>query len=307
MGLSFQVVLPQEDSGRLMMDLPLDICSKLEDKPMQKVKVIINGLSYLCNLYKKQDNRFSLHIIRAIKRDIGLGCSVSVSLESVEDTQKDTVDIHQAVQNWENNECVKLMRNTGVKEGDKIIDFGCGYGHYTVPCAMALNGTGMVYAIDGDNNALEWIKTKMDMYKIDNINTIKTDRSLKIDFEDRSIDAVLMYDIVHIVKCSDGCKSDIPIRLPIYQEAHRVLKEGGRLSVLTFDSEIKKITSKDCIRGKFTYNDLITEIIDFGFDYSHSVEGGIHFDWYHSNYQINKGLSFDKLERGTIYNFTKKT
>lgn len=305
MELSFQAILPEVDSGRLMLDLPLDICTKIDDKPMQKVNVKINGLSYLCNLYKKEDGRFSLHIIRAIKRDIGLGCSVSVSIEAIENTKKDALDIHQVVLNWENNECKELMRSVGVKEGNIIIDFGCGYGHYTLPCAFALNSTGMVYAIDCDNSTLKWIKTKMDMYNIHNIETIKTDGSLNINFADESIDTVLMYDIIHIVECSDNCNSKIPIRLPIYQEAYRVLKKGGILSVLSFDSEIKKITTNNCTRGKVTYQDIITEIIDFGFVFSHSVKGGVHFDWYHSNYQMNKGISFEKLERGTIYNFTK--
>lgn len=301
MKISFVATLPKKDSARLLMDLPESICKKIDNKSFQKVNVTINDRKYLCNLFQK-NNIYSLHIITAIKKDFGLGKTLSFVIENIIENVTENNDMHKTVLDWELNECKKLMEKIGIKKGYIIIDFACGYGHYTIPCALALNKSGKVYAIDKDKKPLEWINKKCEMFKLNNIETIKTSGLWKIDFPDNSADIILLYDVIH----AKDIQTKKFIRFTLYQESQRVLKKGGILSVLTFDSEIKKISSKN-IKNKSQeiYQDMINEIIEMGFNFSHIINNAIHFDYYHSNYHMNKGIEFLELEKGNIYNFKK--
>lgn len=239
-------------------------------------------------------------------KEIDLGQTLSITMENVfsNDLEKNRQKnlLHQIILDWEITECKKLMEKIGIKNGNKIIDFGCGYGHYTLPCALALNDTGKVYAIDRYNEPLKWIKKKAKLFNVNNIETVKTEGSLEIGFSDKSIDIVLLYDIIH----GEDVKTKESIRFSLYKESHRVLKKNGILSVLNFDSDIKKISPNKDKRIETIYRDINKEIIEAGFKFSHSVNNGVHFDDYHDNKKMNKVLLFSELERGVIYNFTKK-
>ena len=285
-----------------MMDLPEPICKKIDDKSFQKVNVTINEKTYICNLFKK-NNIYSLHIITKIKKDFGLGKTLSFIIEDVEENNAIySNNIDKIVMDWESTECKKLMENIGIKKGNIIIDFACGYGHYTIPCALALNNTGKVYAIDKDKKPLDWINKKCEIFKLKNIETIKANGIWEIGFPDNSVDIILLYDLIH----AKDIQTKKFVRFTLYKESQRVLKKGGALSVLTFDSEIKKISSKN-IKNKSQeiYQDMVAEIVEMGFKFTHIVNNGIHFDHYHSNYQKNKGVIFSELEKGNIYNFKK--
>jgi ubiquinone/menaquinone biosynthesis C-methylase UbiE len=219
----------------------------------------------------------------------------------MENSSKNIKDLHKTVLDWETTEAKRLMESIGIKPGDKIVDFACGYGHYTFPCALALNKSGIIYAIDKDINPLKWIKTKMEMFDIQNIETIRTSGSWNIEFPVNSIDIVLLYDVIH----AQDIHTKQTVRFQLYHEAQRILKQGGILSMLTFDSEKKKLSSQNKDRGKMTYQDIINEITEIGFTFSNKIDGAIHFDHYHSNYQRKKGITFSELEKGSIYNFIK--
>jgi len=83
---------------------------------------------------------------------------------------------------------------------------------------------GKIYAIDKDiesmHNLMEIAKTK----GLKNIITIHTkSEELKINLESESIDAVLLYDVLHYMENLE--------RKKIYEETYRILKTGGLLSV----------------------------------------------------------------------------
>jgi len=300
MKVHFKATLPKKDSCKIIIDLPADVCKTLNKKPVEKVDVIINGKKYLGDLYKKNESVFSLQIrsVKAIQRDIGLGETVSFTIEprSISkrnnelhnDIIKKNDELHKIVLDWEATEAKILMKKIGIKPDYKIIDFGCGYGHYTIPCALALNNTGKVFAIDRHNISFGWIKTKSDMFNLQNIELIKTNGSNVIDFPDKSINIILFYDVLH------GGNNRLQALL---KEGHRVLKKGGILSTLNFDSDIRKLS--------MTQQDLSNEILKYGFKFSHSINNGVHFDHYHSNYHMKKGVTFSELERDKIYNFIK--
>lgn len=299
MRITFDAVIPAVDSGRLLMKLPMEAAAELEGKATQKVRVTINDKAYICNLLCKVDG-FYLHIIRGMKKAIGLGTTASFTLEYINNNKEEEVDIHGQVLAWETTTCKSLMQKVGMKHDARVVDFGCGYGHYTIGCALALEQTGEVFAVDCDTKALKWINEKEQMYAIHNIKTIHTNGAPTLDFPDNSIDAVLLYDIVHIQEK----ESKNSMAAILFKEAYRVLKKDGLLSTLNFSSDLKRMMIEN-EKKAMTVEDIDHDILEAGFAFSHLVDDGVHFDWYHSKYRLEKGLSFSELERGHIYNYVK--
>jgi len=128
------------------------------------------------------------------------------------------------VKEWLNGEGEVFLEDIGIKKGDVVLDFGCDAGPYTIPAAKAVSKEGKVYAIDKE---IESIHKLMEIAKTKGLKNIipihtKSEES-KINLESESIDAVLLYDVLHYMEALE--------RKKIYEEIYRILKTGGILSV----------------------------------------------------------------------------
>ena len=186
-----------------------------------------------------------------------------------------------AMRYWENQKGVEFLKKVGIKKSDTVLDFGCRVGHYTIPVAKIIGSKGIVYAIDTQGDALAELEQKKNIQKLANIRIIKTFGQLRLPLEEKSIDVVLLYDVLHYLKEAD--------RKKLYQETSRVLKENGLLSIypkhcLT-DNPIKEFQHMDMesIKG---------EIQDSGFVFSKRYCDFISHD--------------DGLNQGCVFNFRKK-
>lgn len=124
---------------------------------------------------------------------------------------------------WETVKGIKFLREVGLRSGQTVLDFGCRAGHYTIPAAKAVGNKGMVYGVDKEQQALNELRQKAARLKLKNIRTINTSGRTKLPLESRTIDIVLFYDVLHYL----GKRS----RKRLYQEAFRILKQDGFLSV----------------------------------------------------------------------------
>lgn len=52
------------------------------------------------------------------------------------------------------SQALEILRRIGIKRGQTVLDFGCGYGAYTIPVAKIVGEQGRVYALDKDKEAL---------------------------------------------------------------------------------------------------------------------------------------------------------
>lgn len=127
------------------------------------------------------------------------------------------------MQRWECRDGVAFLRTIGLKPGDRVVDFGCRVGHYTVPAAFAVGASGVVHAIDKDQEPLDQLMEKARRYGLENIKAIRTSGQLDADIESHSIDVVLLYDVLHYFTQSQ--------RRALFRKAFRVLKPTGLLSV----------------------------------------------------------------------------
>lgn len=114
----------------------------------------------------------------------------------------------------------KPLRQAGIREGQTVLDFGCGPGYYTIPAAQMVGDKGRVYALDLHHLALRSVEARARKAGLSNITTILAGRDAPPP--DESADVVLAYDMIHLVKD----------RRALAKELHRVLKPDGLLSVI---------------------------------------------------------------------------
>ena len=112
------------------------------------------------------------------------------------------------------------LADAGVSSGQVVLDYGCGIGSYTIPAAQIVGAEGRVYALDIHSLAIETVERRARKERLTNVRTICS--GLDTGLADNSVDTVLLYDVLH----------SVPDQPALLQELQRVLKPGGRLSIL---------------------------------------------------------------------------
>lgn len=125
------------------------------------------------------------------------------------------------VEIWLEAEGANFLRKIGLRPGDRVLDFGCSSGHYSIPAAQVVGEKGGVYALDKERKELRQLREKAKEKGLTNIETYITAGELKVDLPDQSINVILAYDILHYLER----------REELFAEFYRVLKKEGLLSV----------------------------------------------------------------------------
>jgi len=185
-----------------------------------------------------------------------------------------------AMTTWECQDGIVFLQSVGVRPGDKVLDFGCRVGHYSIPAAFAVGRRGVVYAMDKDSEPLDQLTEKAKELGLSNIKTMRTPGPINIVLESNTIDVVLLYDVLHYFALRN--------RGRLYQEVFRVLKLNSLLSVYP------KHTVEDTPLQEFRdmrLSEIGDEIQMSGFEPEGQWEAILSHD--------------DTLERGRILNFRK--
>jgi ubiquinone/menaquinone biosynthesis C-methylase UbiE len=188
--------------------------------------------------------------------------------------------MNDSVEQWECHDGVGFMKTIGVTCADRVVDFGCRVGHYTIPAALAVGPSGLVYALDKDRVSLEEIKRKATELGLRNIRTITVSDLLEMGIDDGSVDVVLLYDVLHYFTRSQ--------RRKLIRQMFRILKPSGLLSVYP------KHTLDDWPSQEFKnlrVSDVVREIQACCFQPDGQVETTLSHD--------------DGLESGCVVNFRK--
>lgn len=135
-----------------------------------------------------------------------------------------------------------LKLNHQVKD---VVEFGCGYGTFTLPATKLIRGK--IYAIDIDPEMTALTQKEAHKRNLRNIETLTRDFVVEgTGLKDSSVDYVMLFNILHL---------ENPERL--LQEAWRILRKDGKLGVLhwNYDSSTPRGPSmtirpkpEDCIR-----------------------------------------------------------
>ena len=188
--------------------------------------------------------------------------------------------MNDVMQTWEGHDGVSFMKNIGIGLADIVVDFGCRVGHYSIPAALAVGPSGLVYALDKDQASLDELVRKARKHGLRNIKATTVAGPLEVDIESNSVDVVLLYDVLHYFTQSQ--------RRKLIRQMYRILKPSGLLSVYP------KHTAEDWPSEEFKnlhVSDVIREI------------QGCHF---RPDGQHEAILSHDDgLEHGCVLNFRK--
>ncbi len=139
------------------------------------------------------------------------------------------------IEKWLKENGEKVLKEIGVKEGQIVLDFGCGSGIFSLPAAKIIGKEGKIYALDKNKTELNELMRKAKSKELRNIKIVKTSGELKIPLGDESIDIVLLYDVLHSYYFSPD------ERRKLLREVYRVLKPNALLSVYPEHMELEEI------------------------------------------------------------------
>ncbi len=101
-----------------------------------------------------------------------------------------------------------------------VVDFGCGYGTFTIPSAQIISGT--VHAFDIESDMIALTRNKAREHNLNNVHLHSRDFvSDGTGLPDTSVDYVMLYNILH---------AEEPTRL--LSESFRILRDGGTVGIM---------------------------------------------------------------------------
>lgn len=145
----------------------------------------------------------------------------------------------------------KLLQKVGIKEGQTLLDFGCGSGSYTIPAARMVGEQGSVYALDIHPLAVKTVEKKAKKEGSANITTILSDRDTGLP--DESIDVVLLYDTIHSIRDKRA----------LLRELHRAMKPNALLSILVEHIKVEDVIELAQEDGLFSLRHRDGRLLNF--------------------------------------------
>lgn len=108
-----------------------------------------------------------------------------------------------------------------------VVEFGCGYGTFTIPVAKIVKG--IVYAIDIEEEMIKRVAEKANEENLNNIKVLLRDFVNEgSGLEDMSVDYAMLFNILHAEKPE-----------ALLKEAYRILKPVGKLAIIHWNYDPK--------------------------------------------------------------------
>ena len=186
----------------------------------------------------------------------------------------------KSVDRWVEESGENILKHIGIKRGQKVLDFGCGSGNYTIPAARVVGEQASVYALDEDKEALDRLMSKAKLKGLKNIVRLDASGKPGIALDNESVDVVLLYDILHYYYFPE--EDD---RRRLLCEVYRVLKPNGLLSVYPTHLESDMEPKMDGVRRE--------------------IEGANFHE--ENEYTGMTMVHDDNIEEGRVINFRKKS
>ncbi|MDX9913395.1 MAG: methyltransferase domain-containing protein [Candidatus Moranbacteria bacterium] len=157
----------------------------------------------------------------------------------------------------------KIIEMAEIKKGERVADFGCGPGYFSLPAAEAVGEEGTVYAFDVLPSAIEALESHLKMNNIDNIVSRRAnlEKERGTGLEDETLDWVIVKDVLFQNKNKQK----------ILEEAKRVLKVGGKILTMEWNENVFIGPNKD---SRISKDELSKIIFDAGFIFKKEADAG---------------------------------
>jgi ubiquinone/menaquinone biosynthesis C-methylase UbiE len=151
---------------------------------------------------------------------------------------------------------IELLERIGIRKGQTVLDFGCGYGAYTIPVARIVGAQGRVYALDKDKEALDGLMQKAGSAGLKNIERMETSGEPEIELADESVDAVLLFDVFHSFYFPQAGD-----RRRLLGEISRIMKPSAFLSISVWPNLIEPGTEDEIKNANFHLEKEVPETL----------------------------------------------
>jgi ubiquinone/menaquinone biosynthesis C-methylase UbiE len=143
----------------------------------------------------------------------------------------------------------KIIARSGIVPGMRVLEVGCGSGAYTLFAAEAVGSQGQVFALDIQPGMLKQLQRKLEMDGCRHLKarvTLVEASAAQLPFPDAAFDVVYMISVLQ----------EIPGKAKALEEAKRVLKPGGTISISEFipdpDYPLSRTTIRDLAKAGFS-------------------------------------------------------
>jgi ubiquinone/menaquinone biosynthesis C-methylase UbiE len=142
---------------------------------------------------------------------------------------------------------VGIIKGSGIKTGQRVLEIGCGSGGFTTFVARAVGPTGQVEALDIQPAMLSQLEKKLALPENKDIQNITLHQAsaYELPFENEVLDLVYLITVL----------PEIPDQSRALEEIRRVLKPGGILAVSELlmdpDYPLKETTARRCEKAGF--------------------------------------------------------
>jgi arsenite methyltransferase len=117
----------------------------------------------------------------------------------------------------------QILDVINLKLGQSVADIGSGGGYFSIRFAVAVGETGKVYAVDENQEYLDFIKQNAKERNLHNIILISASEG-GMDLPEKALDFVFMRNVTH----------HITDRAAYFKALHKYLKPGGRVAVIEY-------------------------------------------------------------------------
>ncbi len=157
----------------------------------------------------------------------------------------------------------EVLKQLKLKENMTAADFGSGSGGWVIPLAKILQ-SGFVYAIDILEEPLSALRSKMNLEKIGNVRTIRSNVENKngSTLSGSSVDLILITNLLF----QTGKREEV------FEEAKRILKSGGKILVVDW----KEDSSQGPIEARVSEKEVKKIAEGLGFGLEKQFEAGIY-------------------------------
>ena len=146
-----------------------------------------------------------------------------------------------------------LLDEVPLIPGDTVIDYGCGPGSYICELSKRVGAEGHVVAIDIHPLAIKSVNDLSIQHKLPNVTALLTDGIHLPELTDSSVDAVILFDVFHLLGDQQS----------VLKEIRRVLRSSGTLFVndphITPDEIVNGVTKS----GYFSFSERKEHIFSF--------------------------------------------
>jgi ubiquinone/menaquinone biosynthesis C-methylase UbiE len=149
---------------------------------------------------------------------------------------------------------LEMLQQIGIRRGQTVLDFGCGYGAYTIPIAKIVGEQGRVYALDKDKEALDALMQRGESAGLKNIARMETSGELEIELADETVDVVLLFDVFHSFYFPQPGD-----RRRLLDEMRRIMKPSGFLSISVWPNLIEPESEDEIKNANFRLEKEVSE------------------------------------------------